>query len=306
VRISPTAYRRVCLASVWALGAIVLTGAAVRLTGSGLGCPDWPTCANDRIVAPVEYHAMVEFLNRLVTGAVSLVVIVAVGASLLRAPRRRDLTRWSLSLVGGVVAQIVIGGLVVKSGLSYSVVALHFLVSMALVAAAVVLVHRAGRPDDAPRPGRWPVWARAQLAAAVAILLTGPLVTSAGPHAGSTTRNGHEVPFKRLPIDVGWTARIHSTTVWIFVAGVVLLAWRTRRSDAVLHRRVLDLLVVTVAQGAIGYTQYFTGVPPLLVGLHVLGATLLWVMTLRLVLAAPEPVEAAMPVPAGAVVGSTP
>jgi cytochrome c oxidase assembly protein subunit 15 len=208
--------------------------------------------------------------------------------------------------VGGVVAQIVIGGLVVLSGLTYSVVALHFLVSMVLVGAATVLLHLAGLPDEAPAIGRRPGWAKGLLAAAVAILLTGPLVSSAGPHPGARTVHGSEQPVKRLPIDLTWTARIHSATVWIFLAAVVWVAWRLRRSDATTHRRVLDLLVVAVAQGAVGYTQYFTKVPPLLVGLHVAGATLLWVMVLRLVLAAPAPVVEHEQVPARAVVGSAP
>src|SRR3954449_13293873 len=110
VSISPRSYQRITLVAVWLLALIVVTGGAVRLAGSGLGCPDWPTCAKGNVVAPLEYHAMVEYVNRMITGLVSVVVIVAVGASLLRSPRRRDLTMWSWSLVAGVVAQIVIGG----------------------------------------------------------------------------------------------------------------------------------------------------------------------------------------------------
>lgn len=283
-----------CVASLWALCAIIVTGAAVRLTGSGLGCTQWPTCNDGNIVAPLEYHPMIEFLNRLVTGAVSIAVIVAVCGSLLRRPRRSDLTRWSLALVAGVVAQIVIGGIVVKSGLEYSLVALHFLVSMVLVAAATVLVHRAGIPDDSPARPPAPIWARRLVGAGVAVLLTGALVTSAGPHPGAlegVSHGGRDLVLKRLPIDLVWVARLHSATVWIFVAGVVAVAWRQRRSTSVLQRRVLDLLIVAVAQGAVGYTQYFTGVPALLVGLHVFGATLLWVMTLRVAQAATPAVE---------------
>jgi cytochrome c oxidase assembly protein subunit 15 len=246
---------------------------------------------------------MIEYVNRMITGLVSVVVIVAVGASLLRSPRRRDLTMWSWSLVAGVVAQIVIGGVVVLSGLTYSVVAIHFLVSMALVAAATVLVHLAGLPDDDPRIGPRPTWAKVLLAANVAILLTGPLVTSAGPHAGALTKHGSEVPLERLPIDLGWTARIHSVTVWIFIATIVAIAWQQRRGDATTRRRLMDLLLVAVGQGAIGYIQYFTEVPPLLVGLHVAGATLVWVMTLRLVLVAPAPLADPAPTPATVAVG---
>src|SRR5687768_8308296 len=111
--LTPAAYRRVTLAAVLALGFIIVSGAAVRLTGSGLGCPDWPTCADGRVVAPLEYHAMVEFVNRTVTGLVSVAVMVAVLGSLVRRPRRSDLVWLSLGLVAGVAAQIVLGGLVV-------------------------------------------------------------------------------------------------------------------------------------------------------------------------------------------------
>ena len=137
--ISPAAYRRITMAALVLLTAIVVTGAGVRLTGSGLGCTDWPRCTDRTFTPSSDLNAKIEFYNRMITGLVSVVVIVAVGASLLRNPRRRDLTRWSWSLVVGVVAQIVIGGLVVLSGLTYSVVALHFLVSMVLVGAATVL-----------------------------------------------------------------------------------------------------------------------------------------------------------------------
>src|ERR671929_88312 len=111
--ISPAGYRRITFLALVALGFIVVTGGAVRVTGSGLGCPDWPTCARGRVVAPLEYHAMIEFVNRTVTGAVSVAVALAVLGSLLRTPRRPDLTRWSLGLVAGVVAQILLGGLTV-------------------------------------------------------------------------------------------------------------------------------------------------------------------------------------------------
>ena len=281
---TPRTYRRVCLVALWALAAIVVTGAAVRLTGSGLGCSDWPACENDRLVAPMQFHAMVEFVNRLITGIVSVSVIIAVAGSLVRRPRRSDLTRWSLGLVVGVVAQIIIGGVVTLSDLTYSVVAIHFLVSMVLVWAATVLLDRSGRPDDDPRRGQWPAWAKLIVALAVGVLLTGPLVTSAGPHAG-------DPDVKRLPLDLSWAARIHSAAVWAFVAAIAVTAFRLR-GDNVQRRRVMDVLFASIAQGAVGYLQYFTGVPPLLVLLHVAGATVVWVMTVRLALgsaASPRP-----------------
>ncbi|MCC6225753.1 MAG: heme A synthase [Microthrixaceae bacterium] len=281
VTVSPDAYRRVTQAALVALCLIVVTGAAVRLTGSGLGCSDWPTCEEGRFVASLDFHPMVEWINRLITGLVSLAVAVAVLGSLARVPRRRDLTVWSLALVGGVVAQILIGAVVTLSDLSYGAVAVHFLVSMVLVWAAVVLVERAGRPDDEVRePSPLRTRALALSGWAALLLVSGAVVTSAGPHAGDEA-------VKRLPLDLEWAARLHGVVVWGFVAAVAWWGYQLARSgDAVLRRRATDLLVAAVAQGAIGYTQYFTDVPPVLVGIHVAGATLVWVMTLRLTLAA--------------------
>jgi cytochrome c oxidase assembly protein subunit 15 len=292
VRVTPATYRRICLVSLWALGAIIVTGAAVRLTGSGLGCTDWPGCTHNHLVSGWEFHGLVEDINRFITVSVSIAVMVAVGASLRRNPRRSDLTRWSWVLVGGVVAEILIGAAVTLSKLSYSVVGIHFLVSMALVGAGVVLVDLAGRPDDAPRRGPRPNWSKGLVALVALVLVSGPIVTSAGPHAG-------DKDIKRLPLNLTWAARIHSGTVWLFIGALVVLAWRFRYTGTTTHRRIMDLLVVALVQGAIGYTQYFTGVPPLLVGFHVLGATLVWIMTLRFVLSldpAEQPASLATPI----------
>jgi cytochrome c oxidase assembly protein subunit 15 len=142
-RLSPQAYRRITLFALLALAFIIVTGAAVRLTGSGLGCSDWPTCEQDKFVAPLQFHPMVEFVNRLITGIVSLAVILAVLGSLVREPRRRDLTWLSVGLVLGVIAQIILGAIVVKVELDPLSVIGHFLVSVVLVADAVVLHERA-------------------------------------------------------------------------------------------------------------------------------------------------------------------
>lgn len=279
MRISPALYRRVCVVALWALCGIVVTGATVRLTGSGLGCRDWPKCEPGSVVAPWEFNAQVEFINRLITGLVSVAVIVAVGGSLLRRPRRQDLTRWSMALVAGVVAQIIIGAFVTKSDLQYSVVAVHFGVSMVLVWAAVVLVDRAGRPDGTPPRTARPGWANAIFVAAVAVLCTGPIVTSTGPHAGSED-------VRRLPLDLGAVTRVHSLTVWVLCALVGWVAWMHRAAPrGQLRTHVVELLAAVVIQGGIGYLQYFTGVPAVLVAAHVAGATVVWVLTVRLVLA---------------------
>ncbi len=304
--ISPAGYRRVTFVALIALGFIVVTGGAVRVTGSGLGCPDWPTCAEGRIVAPLEYHALVEFVNRMVTGAVSVMVIVAVLAALRRRPYRRDLVRLAFGLVLGVIGQIVLGGLVVLFHLYPPLVMGHFVLSMVLVANAVVLYHRAGWPDTAPagrasdlRPlGSWLV------AWAALVLFLGTVVTGSGPHAGSN--EGQFV--ERLPFVVADVARLHALAVWILLALALYTVWRAYRdrAPADVQRRGGVLLAVLCAQGAIGYIQYFSNVPAPLVAIHIAGATALWVSVLRFRLglvsptetaAAPLPRPAAAPVP---------
>lgn len=284
--LSPRAFERICAGALVALAAIVVTGGAVRLTGSGLGCPDWPTCASGRVVAPLEYHALVEFTNRVVTGLVSLAVIVAVLGSLLRVPRRRDLVWLSLGLVAGVVGQIVLGGLVVLFHLWPPLVMGHFAVSMALLADAVVLLHRAGRVD-----GSLPVaaastaeraLARALVAGAAVVILLGTVVTGSGPHAGSN--EGELV--ERLPFALRDVARLHGAAVlWLITVAVVLAVRvvRTAAAPAVV-RSSRVLVVVLVAQAAVGYAQYFLGVPPLLVAVHIAGAAAVWIAVIRLLL----------------------
>lgn len=294
LRLSPRAYQRITLVALVALAFIVVTGAGVRLTGSGLGCPNWPTCDDGRIVAPLEYHAMVEFVNRTVTGLVSVAVMLAVLGSLVRTPRRRDLTWLSLGLVAGVIGQIVLGGLVVLFDLYPPLVMGHFVLSMLLLLDATVLHHRAGLPDGtvqvpAVGPEHLTLGRLLMAASAVAILL-GTVVTGSGPHAGS--RDGELV--ERLPFDVGDVARLHSISVLIFGALTLYIvrSLRVAGAPASVMERARTLLVVLVAQAAVGYTQYFTGVPALLVALHILGAVAVWIAVLRLVLALRVPVAA--------------
>ena len=298
-RLSPWAYRRITLAALLALAFIIVTGGAVRLTGSGLGCPDWPTCAGGRIVAERSFHPMVEFVNRVITGVVSVAVILAVLGSVIRRPRRRDLILLSTGLVLGIVAQIVLGGETVKHDLAPSYVMAHFLLSLLLVWDATVLHHRAG---EDPGPGR-PVVPRDLLAmarlivvsAALAIFM-GTVVTGAGPHAGDPKA-------RRLDLDVADVARFHGISVMLLLAITVVTLWRVRRvgapRDAV--RRGDVLLATLVAQAAVGYAQYFTGVPALLVGIHIAGATAVWVAVLRfnLGLVRRAPAGPASPGPAG-------
>jgi len=301
--LSPSAYRRITLGAALALGFIIVTGGAVRLTGSGLGCPDWPTCASDRVVAPWEYHAMVEFVNRTITGLVSVAVILAVLGSLLRQPRRRDLTWLSAGLVAGVLGQIVLGGFTVLFHLWPPLVMSHFVLSMVILADAVVLHHRAGladAPGDPPgarsigpvprRPvvGREvALLGRLVVASAGLTVLLGTVVTGAGPHGGD-----EEVA--RLPFLVPDVARLHGISAMIMLALVVITLWRLQRDGAPvgLMRRAEVLLGVLVAQAAVGYTQYFTGVPVVLVGVHIAGATAVWAASVSFLLGFSAPVGA--------------
>ncbi len=280
-RLSPAAYHRVTLLALVALAFIIVTGGAVRLTGSGLGCTDWPTCEEGRLtpVDATDVHAMVEFVNRTITGLVSVAVILAVLGSLLRAPRRRDLTRLSLGLVAGVVGQVVLGGLTVLFELAPPFVMGHFILSMVLLGNAVVLHHRAGRADGPSRAVVGPDLVglgRLLLGAAALVVFTGTVVTAAGPHAGDATA-------RRLDVAVATVARIHGTSVFVLLALTVLALWVCHRDRAavVVHDALRTLLALLVAQAAVGYTQYFTGVPVLLVAVHILGAVSVWIATVR-------------------------
>ena len=290
--ISAAQYRRITTVALVLVCAIVVTGAAVRLTDSGLGCVDWPNCTQNHFVARASFHPQVEQLNRDFTGLISLAVAVAVLGAFARVPRRRDLIWWSLGLVAGLVGDIVLGGIVVLSDLWPPFVMAHFLLSAAIVWDAVVLHERAGHADT---PGTLTVTptvrnlARAMVATAAVVLLTGTIVTGTGPHAGDQR-------VKRLPFLLEDVARVHSLTVWAFLAltaATLVLLVRTGAPRAVV-RRATELGALIVAQGALGYTQYFLGVPPGLVLLHVAGALAVWVFALRFELglyAHPVPVD---------------
>ena len=282
-RLTPDAYRRICGIALTLLAVIVVTGAAVRLTGSGLGCSDWPTCEEDRFVPEAEFHGWVEFGNRLLTGLVSVTVVLAVLGSMARSPRRPDLERWSWGLVAGVVGQVLLGGIVVLSHLDPWLVLGHFGLSMVLVANAVVLHHRAGDHDrrDDPAPAGVRRLTTLLVGLATVVLATGTLVTGAGPHAGSS-----DEPIARLPIVVREAARVHGSTVVLLLFLVAILVVAIHRDAPRLRPTAHLLVAVVAAQATIGWTQYFTGVPVLLVGLHVAGATALWMVVVKMRLAA--------------------
>ena len=238
-----------------------------------------------------DFHGWVEFGNRLLTGLVSVAVIGAVLGSMVRRPRRRDLEAFSWGLVAGVVAQVLLGGIVVLSHLNPWLVLGHFALSMVLVANAVLLHHRAGDHDsrNGPATDRVRRLTVALVGLAMVVLATGTLVTGSGPHAGS-----RDDPIERLPLVVSEAARLHGSIVVLLLMLVAALVVAIHR-DASHLRPVARLLVAVVAaQAAIGWTQYFTGVPEVLVGFHVAGATALWmaVVKMRLSAVGARPVDA--------------
>ena len=297
-RLSPDGYHRICGIALGLLALIVVTGGAVRLTGSGLGCSDWPTCEQDQFIPEADFHGWIEFGNRLLTGLVSVAVIVAVLGSMARKPRRPDLVRWSWGLVAGVVAQIVLGGIVVLSHLNPWLVLGHFALSMVLVGNAVILRHRSGDHLRAARPStpvpseRLRSMTTGITLFSIVVLTTGTFVTGSGPHAGSS-----DDPIARLPFRPSDIARVHGTTVVLFLVMVAALVLAIRRDPTGerLRPRMQALGAVVVLQAAIGWTQYFTGVPELLVGMHLAGATALWATVVALALDARE----RAPVPEG-------
>jgi cytochrome c oxidase assembly protein subunit 15 len=279
-RLSPSAYRRITLVAAILLGIIIITGGAVRLTGSGLGCPDWPSCRPDSLTphGVRDGHAMVEFVNRVFTGAVSIAVIVCVLGSLLRDPRRRDLIWLSIGLVAGVFAQAVLGGLTVLFDLRPEFVMSHFLLSLVLLTDAVVLYKRAGEPDTKAElqvEPRVRTLGRVLLVLTAIVVVSGTVVTSTGPHGGDEEA-------KRFDLNLEWVARTHGTMVILFLALVLVTLALLRRthSPEPVQARLGAVLLVACVQAAIGYIQYFNGTPALLVGFHIAGATALWAAVL--------------------------
>lgn len=290
--IAPATYRTITAIALVALGAIVVSGAAVRLTGSGMGCPTWPTCEDGSLVprGATGANGWIEFVNRTFTGAVSVAVALAVLGSRRRRPTRPDLTRWAWGLVAGVFAQALLGGLVVKLHVAPVSVAGHYLLSAVLLANAVVLHHKASEPEGLRRPRATPQLLRRSgtlVALAGVVLVTGTLVTGSGPHSGDEAAD-------RLPFAVVTVARVHSLTVWAFLALVLLVLRQASRGDAAPDTVGRGRLLVgaIVGQGTLGYVQYAAGVPEVLVGAHVLGSVLVWVAALRFHLALTEPTPA--------------
>jgi len=269
--VSPRTYRRVVAVALALLCIIVVSGAAVRLTGSGLGCEDWPNCTSGDFIKISNPNQAIEQINRLFTGLVSVGVIAAVLGALRRKPYRRDLVWWAVGLVLGVLGQIVLGGITVLVDLHPAAVAGHFVLSMILVTNAVILLRRSGQAEGPKRPlvGSTDLNLSRLACALIALgMVTGPVVTGAGPHAG-------DVKAPRFDAAIPDVARIHSINMWCFLAVLVVLLVRLARSGAPadILRNGQVLVAVLLVQGGIGYAQYELGIPAWLVLLHIVGAT---------------------------------
>ncbi len=279
--------RRILWANLIGQVTIVVTGGIVRLTASGLGCSTWPQCEPGQF-APVlheatSWHPMIEFGNRTVT---LLLGVLALATAWAIVPQRHRATsfRW-LGLVPllGVAVQAVVGGLIVLLDLHPGWVAMHFLISMVLVAASTALLvrHREGDGPAVPLvSGRVRTLGWALVPLVTVVLALGVVTTGSGPHSGD------EKIAYRLAIDPVLVSRVHAGSVWLFALGVVALAVLVLRrpAPAEVRRTVVLLLAVTALQGAVGYVQYVTGLPGVLVAVHMLGASLLVVAQVRMVL----------------------
>lgn len=256
---------------------IVLSGAAVRLTGSGLGCPDWPTCFRHRLTGSWSIHPLIEYANRIVTVTLVLVTAATFVAALLRQARRRDLVMLSGLLILGVVADAILGAFVVYSKLNPWLVALHMQLSLSMVVVGAVLYHRSkyvygpGSRSDVRDP-HFRLIARLLWIPFVVLVATGTMTTGSGPHAGASQG---QLVARRLPFALSSAAWVHSLAAMLFiglVTGLVFAIWTSGVPEA-LKLGVRRLVIISLVQATIGAVQYLTHLPALLVELHVAGAT---------------------------------
>jgi len=290
-----TWHERVLQANVVAQTGIVVTGAIVRLTSSGLGCPTWPECVAGSITPTStqtqSWHKYVEFGNRMLT---TVLVIVALASIVtvrqynknrvqVGLPKRPVLTKLALANFGGIFAQAILGGITVLTGLNPLTVAAHFLVSIVLITVAVALLWRAKESTDTRTIEINPIVYRGiqtLTALALSVITLGTLVTGTGPHAGDSTE------ITRLPFDPQLISWIHADVVLLFMGLLVglLVALYATDAPALVKRSAKVALIVALSQGLIGYVQYFTALPWVLVAFHVAGACLLWIAVIRFML----------------------
>jgi cytochrome c oxidase assembly protein subunit 15 len=299
--------RRLALASIAANVGIVVTGGAVRLTGSGLGCPTWPRCEGESFVPTGELglHGQIEFGNRMLTYVVGVVALATLVGAYRARPVRRDVRRLALALFIGIPAQAVVGGVSVLTDLNPWVVMCHLLISMGLIGLATLLHRRLGEGDCAPRPLVVPLTRRlswALLGLVAVVLYLGTVVTGSGPHAGDDQA-------RRTGLDTHLVSMVHADAVILLVGLTValLVAARSAGAPGAVRRALAVMLCVELGQGLIGYVQYFTDLPVALVAAHMFGAGLLVIAAVRAVLSMrTRDVAGTPPVPAPAAGAAAP
>lgn len=305
-QVSPRRFRAIAITALVIMVLVIASGATVRLTGSGMGCDTWPNCSDERLIQFTDPNEAIEQGNRIFSSIASMgIAAIAVLAARRRQPYRRDLFGWSVALLVGVIGQIPLGGITVLVHLHPAAVGSHFVLSMVTVVVATTLVWRASHEPGprAPRVAPSALWlSRVAVSGACLLMLTGPLVTGSGPHAG-------DAEARRFGFSIPDVVRIHSINMWVFLTATVavlsLLARSRTASDVM--RRGQVLLASIVAQGAVGYTQYAIGIPEWLVLVHILGATTVLGLAVWFHLGLSGPVESAgrpAPAPAGSVVGA--
>ncbi|WP_037607316.1 COX15/CtaA family protein [Streptacidiphilus rugosus] len=292
--------RRAALATLVCSVLIIVTGGAVRLTGSGLGCPTWPTCTSSTLAptSAMGVHGLIEFGNRMLTDVICVVVGLAIIAARCAKPHRKDVTRLGWYQFWIIVAEAVIGGITVLTHLNPYVVSLHFLSSMLLILTSLAMWQRTREGDGAPvRTVGRPIihLSRVTVAMTALLVVAGTLVTGTGPHPGDSS------DVKRMPFDWDKITQFHADFAMISVGLAVAMLFVLMAVDAphAPRRAAKEFLAVLLAQGVLGFVQYFTHVPELLVGIHLLGAALCWIAVLRLHLSLRvRPAADALPRPA--------
>ena len=260
-------------------GALVITGGAVRLTGSGLGCPTWPECT-DGSYTPVanqaegQLHAWIEFGNRLLTFALVISALLVLIHVLYT--KRRDLRGLALGQVLGIFGQGILGGITVLTDLHPLPVASHLLLSILLIAGATSLYSRrnfiATQRSDVDKTTK--NLSRAHILITFLAITLGTIVTGSGPHAG-------DINARRFGFEIRGVATLHAEAV-IALLGVTLALYVSAKNYPEIVRAIIIFTVITLAQGVLGYIQYFTGIPEILVGFHLLGAVLVWIAAWRI------------------------
>jgi cytochrome c oxidase assembly protein subunit 15 len=273
--------RRFAWATLVANIVLIVTGGAVRLTGSGLGCPTWPRC-NDNSFTPHDalgVHQLIEFGNRSLTFVLVAIAVATYVAA--RSSGRRDLVRLSVLLALAIPAQAVLGGITVLTDLNPWVVSLHLIVSLAIVSLAVLFLHRLDHPAVAPATGTVPALAWTTYAATWLVLYAGTAVTGSGPHAGDAKahRNGLD------PLQI---SQFHADLVFLLI-GLSAGLWFALRAGGADTRPATVLLGLEAAQAVVGFVQYFAGLPVAVVMLHMLGAALVVATSTWLLISVREP-----------------